>query len=52
MWGGACLSSVYNIDCPCNEFLVPPPPQFERLNDSVCVCVHACVHVCVLTDGK
>ena len=27
--GGSCFSSVCNIDRPCNEFLVPPPPQFE-----------------------
>ena len=46
--GGSCFSSVCNIDRPCNEFLVPPPPQFEweahwhTLSLPVCVCV--CVH--------
>lgn len=42
--GPSCFSSVCNIDRPCNEFLVPPPPQFEP--EVVCVCL------CVLTAGK
>lgn len=44
----SCFSSVCNIDRPCNEFLVPPPPQFDWE-------VHwlwLCVYVCVLTPRK
>ena len=44
-------SSVHNIDCPCNEFLVLPPPQFERLTDS-CVYVYVYVYVPLLMENE